>query len=71
VPGTVTWVHVHVKGIAFAALHLHTTGNLSAQLFRPAREVGEGRMSPDGINTILAVAVVVTLVSGPKRLKRN
>jgi hypothetical protein len=47
-----TWVHVHVKGIVFAALLLHTTGNLSANLFAPLRDGGEGWTSPDGINTI-------------------
>jgi len=65
-----TWVHGHVNGIVFAAIVFHTTSNLSANLFKPVRDVGEGWQSPDGIGTILTVllAIVVAIVWRPKRL---
>ena len=67
-----TWVHVHVKGIVFAALLLHTTSNLSRELFKPLRAAAEGWSNPENINTILllGVAVLVVLIFGPKHLKR-
>jgi membrane protease YdiL (CAAX protease family) len=68
-----TWLHVHVGGIVFAAILFHTTGNLARNLFTAAGEAGEGWSSPDGIDTLLVIglAVVVTLVWGPKKLRRE
>jgi hypothetical protein len=62
---------VHVGGVVFAAILFHTTSNLASSLFRPVQEVADGWLSSLGLNSILimAAAVVVILVWGPKRLR--
>jgi membrane protease YdiL (CAAX protease family) len=68
-----TWVHVHVGGVVFAALLLHTMGNLSPELFKAAEEVPEIWWSSEAFNVYLTVAVAVAIVAifGPKKLRRS
>lgn len=68
-----TWVHVHVGGVVFAALLIHTMGNLSGDLFVPVREVAADWRGPDAWNLYFGAALValVLVVWGPKRLRRG
>jgi membrane protease YdiL (CAAX protease family) len=68
-----TWVHVHVGGVVFAALLLHTMGNLSPELFQATDPVPELWRSPDAFNlyATVAVAIVIVAVFGPKKLRRG
>ncbi len=68
-----TWVHVHVGGAVFAALLLHTTGNLSGDLFVPVRDVASTWRSPDAWNLYFGgvLALLVLIVWGPKTLRRD
>lgn len=68
-----TWVHVHVGGVVFAALLVHTTSNLAHELAQPVLEVPIDWSGPDAYNLYLqvALAVLLVLVFGHKHLKRE
>ncbi len=69
----ITWVHVNVGGVVFAAILVHTMANFSTNLFQPVRETTSGWTSPEGLGVIIlvVVALAVILVWGPKRLRRE
>ncbi len=69
----ITWVHVNVGGVVFAAILVHTMANFSTNLFQPVQETTPSWTSPEGLGVILLVivALAVVLVWGPKRLQRE
>ena len=68
-----TWVHVHVGGVVFAALLLHTMSNLSPELFRARTEVTDDWTRPEAFSLYLqvAVALAVLAIFGARRLRRS
>jgi membrane protease YdiL (CAAX protease family) len=57
-----TWIHVNVGGIVFAAIILHFSANWANDLFQPATEVASGWGAPDGIAVIIQVMVALLLI---------